>query len=1164
MNSSLEGFLAEHDGFASVMSAYGAAYADGIAHDQEVRAQDKQELLADLSRIEQTHSGHLADIDAHAAAQLDRLGNIDASVGMAESQVSQRNLERALRRRHGRRATSGSAQGTQSGDFEPDSPAGNGTPTMPSRVPVIRHGGMDVHERAVDTLGAIHDITGSKLPKFLTTFADYVELPSRRRKYDRIAEAHGRLNDAILGQLGTIDEQSQSGKAAADAEALAMVDRVQAKAEELDARRSAEASAYFAQLKSLLLDGMESSFSADSIYANATDDLEGYLSGYTDAGDGTGTWKKGLMLGIVNQPATVSDDGTLDSFLSGVLPAGTYGNGTILLPVVLSRHLAKPICLTYFSEHVDGVYVLFSNYATQLMNLYGDETLSVYMVDCTHAGGKYASFNACSDVDEDKRINIVQTKEELKSVLSALHEHVIESNSLYLKDAYPSVEEYNRHAVMKREIKAIFVSALSELGNDDLEVLETLARTGGRCGVLVFVGVSSDEFQASGVITRARATETTNLASLCDRIYMDSAGTLGLGNGRPSLVPPPGISPTKATGIMRSSVTGHGKSVTLALENYLPTGVEVLSGSCKERLDIPVGQTPQGDEYVISFHKDASYMLLGGNPSAGKSSLIHTMILQCITRYRPEDLEIYVADLKDGSEFDAYAMAGVKSVRAVLDDSENDLATSFLQFIRNEISRRLRRFAELEQATSHRIRNIEEFYEMNEQSGRPCENIPRLLLIVDEFQSLYANNRDTGGLTNWILRMGRTVGVAVVFSSQRSQADVATTNSSFGAQTKEYFIYRVMLKLPYSGAKDIMNERCSDTGRENPALRKAQTLRVGQAIVNSNMGSTEEDSQIIQCYYPSSELIDAICAAVVEQQGRRDDSFILGSDKPVKRSRPESDRIMLGESNRFHADDASTDDAFHDDMVVSLDASVGALGVYGVSEAAYASATQACLAALGSAFGDVGVSVLGRGRVASTVASAVADASVTDSVGDFVTSISELRSGGRHVLAVIAEPYLWKELQSDALGRNGANVEDVLGMIGADDAFVLLCAPDIRKMKNDVGWHDDAVPARVLTVGNPALLRQMVSTDVADRISDGSFNVARADVIKAYYYNRETGKFGRMRMFPVESDSATYMPSVIDVLSGNESVAVPPAPGPDDRRDGDGTPGDGWAGLTGN
>jgi hypothetical protein len=268
--------------------------------------------------------------------------------------------------------------------------------------------------------------------------------------------------------------------------------------------------------------------------------------------------------------------------------------------------------------------------------------------------------------------------------------------------------------------------------------------------------------------------------------------------------------------------------------------------------------------------------------------------------------------------------------------------------------------------------------------------------------------------------------------------------------------------------------------------------------------------------------------------------------------RPQSGRIVLGESNRFHADGAAAADDFHDDMLVTLSADVGALGVYGVSDEAFCSSIQACHSALSAIRGHIGTAILARGRMAEALSSSVAEARFFEAPDDFLSAVKEAKEGGTPVLAIVAEPYLWPELSQSNLGRNGAKVEELLSLVDDEQVFVVVCAPDIKRMKTQAGWHDDAIPIRILSVGNPALLRQMVSTDVAEKIKEGSFNIARSDVTKAYYYNKTTGKFGRMRMFPV---TTTRMEPA---LANPPSPFATPAPS-DDTSDGEG-----WAGLSGN
>ena len=88
----------------------------------------------------------------------------------------------------------------------------------------------------------------------------------------------------------------------------------------------------------------------------------------------------------------------------------------------------------------------------------------------------------------------------------------------------------------------------------------------------------------------------------------------------------------------------------------------------------------------------------------------------------------------------------------------------------------------------------------------------------------------------------------------------------------------MMFKCPFSSARQIVPEMCSDTGHPNTAVRKAQTLKKGQAIVNSNMGATEADNYIMQCYYPDNACIDETCDHIVSSQGS-DSIVVLNSEE---------------------------------------------------------------------------------------------------------------------------------------------------------------------------------------------------------------------------------------------------------------------------------------------
>ena len=256
----------------------------------------------------------------------------------------------------------------------------------------------------------------------------------------------------------------------------------------------------------------------------------------------------------------------------------------------------------------------------------------------------------------------------------------------------------------------------------------------------------------------------------------------------------------------------------------------------------------------------------------------------------------------------------------------------------------------------------------------------------------------------------------------------------------------------------------------------------------------------------------------------------MASEKPVDSARrPESSRIVLGESNRFHADGANDDDAFSDDTYVTLEPEVGAMCVYGITEQAFASALQSCWIALSNIHGNAACLALGRGKGAQALEGAMNGLVLTSDEDRFASIVNEEHDRGHFVLACIVNPYEYPSICRDSIGRSGGNVEQIEKLIRSDDVFLLICAENTKKVKEKVAWCDSDIPHRVLLAGNPASIRLAMTSDAGDKIKDGQFNVIRSNVLKAYYYNRDTNKLGRMRMYPATMHSAA--PSIGEVIT---------------------------------
>lgn len=1125
MSKTIKKIISDYTEFKRIIDEYNTSFQYCLGQMASKEGVDRQRLLTKLKNVEIADRQQKLLLQQRVQQQLSELRRLLQVVDAQERQISARGFRRFKLER-------------------------SNEDNSYVNINELRHSQQDINQQVSDAVQNIQKITKSKMPKSIVAICGFFNRNFRKDVYRQIVEDRQKLEAMLTAAEHDLQIASMTINRELEQETGQKVAELKAEKQQLEASRTSEKGTFLTQLKALLLDGLERIFDSDTAYKAAHEHISKYLSAYLGQDNQDLALADGLMIGIVNQTIIAMDDGTLDRYLSTILQDGVYSDGSILLPVTLDRYFGKAICINYYSEYNDSLYSLFGNYALQMMNLFRDIGITTYMVDCTNMGSRYADFTTFENDDDNKRINIIRTSEELKKVIDELSDYIIETNSSYLRSVFNDVQAYNEASVIKRELKVLFISNITEIASMDLlDKLTSIVRNGSRSGVMVFVGISTDECQVSGLTSQNRVTAINLLLELCDKICMSSNGDLSFGNGLPQLSAAPEIRSSLKTSIMMASVKSKGSLSIVPLFEHLPASQEYFAFDCCDNVIIPIGVDAQGNEYSINLNKEAAYMLIGGNPSCGKSSLVHTIILQCITRYSSEDLELYVADLKDGSEFDVYVQRGIKSVKVVLDDSESDIATSFLTYIKANVEARLQKFGELATLSGQIVRNIEQFYMVNNEQHL-VPHIPRMLLIIDEFQSLYNSSRATGEITNWLVRMCRTVGIYIIMASQRVQADSTAVSNSFGAQTKEYFIYRAMFKLPYSGAKEIMSEHCSDTNRENPAIRKAQTLKNGQIVINPNMGATEEDNQLVQCYYPNNETIATVCDQVVAAQGK-ESGIIMNSESAVADILSASlvDEIILGESNRLYHDDCNkNNDDFIDNRVVALRNKVKRLLVCGNDIRVHASILLALATYVIKQNGNAKINVLSSNANYNRMNLDVSFSKIihlTASVEEFLAYADEQVSNNRELLSVVINPYEYEVLHKDDYSRATESVEQVIRLLQSSSVFTLILCENMKKLKDSCTYLDQEIPCRVISVGNPSSIRAAMTMDAGEKIVESPFNTVRPNVVKAYYYNKATDKLGRFRLLPQEQ-----LMSTIDLNGINAGVPSAPAVG--------------YSGLTGN
>jgi hypothetical protein len=201
---------------------------------------------------------------------------------------------------------------------------------------------------------------------------------------------------------------------------------------------------------------------------------------------------------------------------------------------------------------------------------------------------------------------------------------------------------------------------------------------------------------------------------------------------------------------------------------------EMTSGGF-EKIDkamvIPVGSSEQGE--LVDFTLDTVshiHCFIIGQSGTGKSVFLHDVILGAMSKYSPEELELYLMDFKIGGvEFNRYK--NEKHVKALLVDNSDIQIT--LEILR-DISNKMRERGKLLRASG--VSNIVEYNQVN-----PDKKMPRIVFIADECHVMFPTMnskeaklyREISEILSKIAKEGRSQGVHLVLATQTiAQAEI--------------------------------------------------------------------------------------------------------------------------------------------------------------------------------------------------------------------------------------------------------------------------------------------------------------------------------------------------------------------------------------------------------
>ena len=440
--------------------------------------------------------------------------------------------------------------------------------------------------------------------------------------------------------------------------------------------------------------------------------------------------------------------------------------------------------------------------------------------------------------------------DELSAQLAQISEHITRIAQERLRNVYATVQAYNAANPATAVPYRVLVIAGLPAGCDERTwaALLQVARTGPAAGVYLLATLDS-------LTPPARNINPDDLLALCTPLRLTASDCLlwqdtELGEFAVTPDAPPPAAQMNAW----LAAAGEGLTQTttaLDFAQIMPPPERRWTSSSRDGLEIPIGLDSTGAVYRLQLGRGVIHHgLLGGAPGSGKSNLLHVLILQMALTYSPDEVELYLLDFREGVEFQEYVT--LPHARVVALESEREFALGILERLQAEMTARGNLFRPV---------GVQFLADYVGVTGRP---LPRILLIIDEFQVLFSEEdalaRQASGILDSLTRLGRGFGIHVLLSSQ-----TPTISGLYSRTLYEQMGLRMALRCTPMVSQAVL-------GDGNVAA--SQLSQVGRAIVNDGLGASHQNREVQVALLPAAERRAALAAVRTLAHARSDPATV--------------------------------------------------------------------------------------------------------------------------------------------------------------------------------------------------------------------------------------------------------------------------------------------------
>jgi len=465
----------------------------------------------------------------------------------------------------------------------------------------------------------------------------------------------------------------------------------------------------------------------------------------------------------------------------------------------------------------------------RLMAAVAPGKLTVTMADADEMDGTSNIF---------KRINrdicqILARPDEIRKTMDEIDRHIGNIVQNLLLSPIDSLFEYNRKKENKEAYRLLVIEDYpSGISGESQYLLEHIMKNGIRAGVNVLLLVNEDKINNLSDSGKAVA-NIENLEKLCKVISIGKTDNIQfevLSDKQLSAL----------VSYINSGVEIQEEEAVLFADYLLPESEWWKRRSAKY-IEVPFGISvdKQIQRLKITQENGQNSAVVIGIPGSGKSVFLHTLICNAAINYSPDELNLYLIDFS-GVEFNSYALHKLPHARVIAPEAEREFGLSILTELVEEGSRRMNLCREYD------VSNIVDLKAKN-----PSLHVPRLLVIIDEFQKFFEIendiiSREANAKIHTIIQEFRKFGINLILATQKLP--------SSSVLPKDLIANRIVFKSAPADFSSLIS-LANNT--------KMPQLRTGECIYNSESGSPYDNNRV-QGFLITKQNIDRLLSNIVE------------------------------------------------------------------------------------------------------------------------------------------------------------------------------------------------------------------------------------------------------------------------------------------------------------